>query len=249
MLKSLAKAAFRAAGYELMRTGLAKASLSEADERIIRIVNHRTSIGEAGLIANLDAVAYIVANEISGAVVECGVWRGGSVMAMLLKLIDLGDARRDVFLFDTFEGMTAPTAVDVTADGQAAPPVFKAKRRAEGTTDWNRASLDDVQSGIFSTEYPHHLLHFIKGDVAQTIPETPINQIAILRLDTDWYESTKLELDHYFEVIPAGGILIIDDYGHWAGTRKAVDEYFEKIRRRPLFFRIDYTRRMVLKTW
>jgi O-methyltransferase len=249
MLKSLAAAAFRAAGYEVIRAGLATAGLSDEDRQIIRIVSDRTMIGEAGLVANLDAVAYVVANEIPGAVVECGVWRGGSVMAMLLKLAALGDTKRDVFLFDTFEGMTAPTAVDVAADGKAAHSMFKAKRRADGTADWNHASLDDVQEGMFSTDYPHHLLHFIKGDVAETIPNTPINQIAILRLDTDWYESTKLELDHYFEMISTGGILIIDDYGHWEGARKAVDEYFEKIGRRPLLSRVDYTRRMILKTW
>lgn len=249
MLKSMVLKGLRAAGYELQQKELLLQSLTSEDREIIRAVSDKSMIGDAGLIANLDAVAYVVANRIAGAVVECGVWRGGSIMAMAMKLIALGDTSRNVYLFDTFEGMTAPSDLDVSYTGQSAHRTFLANQRAEGINAWRYASLEDVRANLLTTGYPSHRLHFVKGDVAETIPATPLGEIAVLRLDTDWYESTRIELEYYFERISHGGVLIIDDYGHWTGARKAVDEYFDKCGIQPLLFRIDYTRRMMIKTF
>jgi hypothetical protein len=99
-----------------------------------------------------------------------------------------------------------------------------------------------------ATGYPSNKIHFIKGPVEETIPrQMPSPSIALLRLDTDWYESTKHELIHLFPRLSAGGILIIDDYGHWAGARQAVDEYFAGLPEKYFFHRIDYSGRLIVK--
>jgi O-methyltransferase len=105
--------------------------------------------------------------------------------------------------------------------------------------------LEDVRRNLLSTGYPEEKCHFIKGDVLKTIPHEAIDEIAILRLDTDWYESTRHELQHLYPKLTRGGVLIVDDYGHWQGCRKAVDEYFTG--RPPFMFAIDYTARMSIR--
>jgi O-methyltransferase len=107
--------------------------------------------------------------------------------------------------------------------------------------------LDIVMEAIESTAYPSEKVHYIKGMVEQTIPEFVPKKIALLRLDTDWYESTKHELEHLFPRLSKGGVLIIDDYGHWQGARKAVEEYLKKNDVKILLNRIDYTGRMGVK--
>jgi hypothetical protein len=83
--------------------------------------------------------------------------------------------------------------------------------------------------------------------VEETIPQHAPEQISVLRLDTDWYSSTKHELMHLFPRLSKNGVLIIDDYGHWAGARKAVDEYFADQTIQPLLNRIDQTGRACIK--
>jgi hypothetical protein len=112
---------------------------------------------------------------------------------------------------------------------------------------WCCAALDVVKTALNSTGYPAEKVNFIKGMVEHTIPHASLDKIAILRLDTDWYESTKHEMEHLFPHLVKGGVLIIDDYGHWQGARKAVDEYFENKDVRILLNRIDYTGRIAVK--
>ncbi|HXQ17183.1 MAG TPA: TylF/MycF/NovP-related O-methyltransferase [Caulobacteraceae bacterium] len=193
--------------------------------------------------ALVDAVRYATAANIPGAIVECGVWRGGSMMAAALALLETGDIR-DLYLFDTFAGMTAPTADDVDHAGLDAAGPY-ADSMADDHNEWCYASLEDVRRNLLSTGYPAENCHFVQGDVLQTIPIDDMPDIAVLRLDTDWYESTRHELTHLYPRLSKSGVLIIDDYGHWQGCRKAVDEYFSK---QPLFmFRIDYTGRMAVR--
>jgi hypothetical protein len=191
----------------------------------------------------IDAVRHVSASGIPGAIVECGVWRGGSMMAAALTLLEAGD-RRDLYLFDTFAGMTAPTAHDVDHRGDMAEDAYRASL-ADGRSDWCHAGLEDVTANLGSTGYPAEKCHFIKGDVLETIPAAAPDAIAVLRLDTDWYASTRHELAHLFPRLAPGGILIVDDYGHWNGCREAVDEYFGQ--QRPFMFSIDYTGRAMVK--
>ena len=226
------------------------AGLTPADARIVRAALPHTMTGPARLIALVDAVRYCVAREVPGSLVECGVWRGGSVLAMVLTLQDLGVTDRDLYLFDTFEGMTEPTEHDVSA---LDPPALETWRAASasGARPWNELfspetfSEDAVRKLVLSSGYPPERVHLVRGPVEETLPAAAPDHLALLRLDTDWYESTRHELTHLYPRLSDGGVLIIDDYGHWEGARRAVDEYFAGA---PLLLnRIDYTGRIAVK--
>lgn len=228
-------------------------SISASDQRIISQVRPYTMTSPLRIEALLKAVRYTVERELSGAFVECGVWRGGSVLAMLLQLKSLGVVDRDIYLYDTFEGMTTPTDKDTTAFGESALQTWQ-RSNNEGTKAWdgffNPEIFNEtaVRELLCSTGYPTDRLHFVRGPVEKTIPDTVPEGIAILRLDTDWYESTLHELQHLYPLICQGGTLIIDDYGHWEGCRQAVQEYFERPDVTPLLLnRIDYTGRIAVK--
>jgi hypothetical protein len=246
-LKSGLRKAANALGYSIQRIGAEPPQHPLEREagyaEILARVAPFTMTSPERIAALVDAARYVAAADVPGAIVECGVWRGGSMMAAALALLEAGDLR-DLYLFDTFAGMTAPTADDVDNDGIAAAG-FYADSMADDHNTWCYASLGDVRANLLSTGYPAEKCHFVKGDVLRTIPIGDMPDIAILRLDTDWYESTRHELAHLYPRLSRSGVLIIDDYGHWQGCRKAVDEYFSA---RPLFmFRIDYTGRMAVR--
>ncbi len=104
-----------------------------------------------------------------------------------------------------------------------------------------------VRETIDSAGYPSERVHFVRGQVEDTVPEQAPERIALLRLDTDWYESTRHELLHLYPRLASGGVLIVDDYGHWDGCRRAVDEYFSTEAEPVLLSRIDYTGRLAVK--
>jgi hypothetical protein len=200
----------------------------------------------------IDAVRYVVGRGIPGSFVECGVWRGGSVVAMIGTLQELDAGGRDIYLFDTFEGMTEPTASDVSAsDGSALDAWRNAQSRDE--RPWPEVfgpdafDVHSVEATVRSTGYPADRLHLVQGAVEETLPDAAPEDIALLRLDTDWYESTRHELIHLFPRLRDGGVLIIDDYGHWEGARRAVDEYFAEHAPPVLLSRLDYTGRIAIK--
>lgn len=167
-------------------------------------------------------------------------------MAVALTLLSENVTNRDLYLFDTFEGMTMPSAHDRTTDGTSAQVHLKRNKNKSGI--WCVAGEDEVQENMASTGYPLNHIHLVKGPVEETIPkQNPNAPIALLRLDTDWYGSTKHELVHLFPRLSDGGILIIDDYGHWEGAKKAVDEYFGDQPQTYYMHRIDYTGRLIIK--
>jgi O-methyltransferase len=224
--------------------------ISDEDRWIIERALPFTMTGIPRLQALVDAVRYCVRREIPGDFVECGVWRGGSVLAILLTLIDEGVTDRDVWLFDTFEGMTEPTEKD-TSDFHDAP-ASEYWRQAEGKPwpEWfgpDVFSEEIVRENVASAGYPEVRLRFVKGPVEETIPGSAPAEIALLRLDTDWYESTRHELEHLYPRLATGGVLILDDYGHWKGARQAVDEYFAADARPLLLVRVDYAGRVAVK--
>jgi len=198
------------------------------------------------VFALCEAVKYIHEKNIEGDVVECGVWKGGSMMAVAEILLSSGDSSRNLYLFDTFEGMTPPTEKDVDISGVPAETLLEQSDKIKEESVWCCASLEMVQSAVNSIGYPSEKIHFVKGMVEQTIPFSAPDKIALLRLDTDWYESTKHEMEHLFPRLVKGGVLIIDDYGHWQGARKGVDEYLEKNNIKILLNRIDYTGRIAV---
>jgi O-methyltransferase len=193
------------------------------------------------------ATRHVIQNRVPGAFVECGVWRGGSAMIFALTSLAVGDTSRDIYLFDTFEGMPQSDGRDITYEGLV-PTDFHPQARGEGDADgWLRASLEEVRSNLLGTGYPPERLIYIKGLVEETIPGAGPDRIALLRLDTDFYESTKHELLHLYPRLSAGGVLIIDDYGYWRGSKEATDEYFADHHPYPLLQRIDFSGRLLLK--
>lgn len=227
-------------GYEISRktTGLSPDELETYEK-----VRSFTATGPKRVLGLLDAVRYVVQNDIPGAFVECGVWRGGSMMAAAYTLRAVGDTSRELYLFDTFEGMPPPTDKDKKFDGTPAAKLLEDAASAYHCV----AGLEDVRRNLQATGYPEHKLHFVRGKVEDTIPAQAPEAIALLRLDTDWYESTLHELAHLYSRLVAHGVLIIDDYGAWQGARLAVDEFFATLDFKPMFTRLDYTGRLLIK--
>lgn len=194
------------------------------------------------------AVKYLMRAEVPGDFVECGVWRGGSMMMVALTLMSLGRTDRQLFLFDTFEGLPKPDAgLDVDIWGNRGIDGWRPHRKTDQSSDWAYASLEEVRANLESTGYPMDKVHFIKGMVEETLPANAPATISMLRLDTDWYSSTRHELDHLYPRLSRNGVLILDDYGHFKGARKAADEYLDALAAPPLLTRVDYAGRIAVK--
>jgi len=233
--------------YRLVAARRRMPDVSQADFDIIQAVDPYTMVSPERLCAMIDATRYVVANTIPGAIVECGVWKGGAAMASIKTLESLNCSDRDCYLYDTYEGMPCPSEHDRRFDGQTAAPIFNRKRIDEHSSNWCRAELETVRRNVLAIDCDPQRIHFVKGKVEDTIPRTAPEKIAVLRLDTDWYESTRHELEHLFPRLSRGGVLLLDDYGHWQGARKAVDEYFAA-HQIPMFLgRSDYTGRAGVK--
>ena len=147
-----------------------------------------------------------------------------------------------MWLYDTFEGMPRPTAKDVAYNGIPAE-----SRWQEEGAGWCLSPLEEVRANMESTGYPSEQIRLVAGMVEDTIPDMVPDRIAVLRLDTDWFESTYHELVYLFPRLVPGGVLIIDDYGHWQGAREATDKYFEEAGITMLLQRTDYTGRMGIR--
>lgn len=250
-VKRLIRRSLNHLGFDLVRKpfeGKDPVEMSETHERIWRSCRDYTMCGRNRTFSLIASVEYLIRNNIPGDFVECGVWRGGSCKAMALTLRSLGVTDRNIWLFDTFAGMTAPTSVDRKNDGELAARKFNESLRPDRSgNEWCYASLPDVEGVVGDSDYPWERFRFIKGDVAETLRTVEIGRIALLRLDTDWYESTRIELETLYPRLSTGGICIIDDYGVWQGSRLAVDEYFQHQQVRPLLTRVDPAARLIVK--
>jgi hypothetical protein len=187
------------------------------------------------------AIQYITKGDILGDIVECGVWRGGSAMLAALTLIKSQQTHRKIYLYDTYEGMPEPTDKDIDIHGVPYRLLWKKEK------EFLSVSLDEVKKNILSTGYPKENIIFVKGMVQDTIPNTVPKQIALLRLDTDLYESTYHELFHLYPKTTSQGVIIIDDYGHFQGSQEATEKYLSQNPQKVLLHRIDYSCRVWIK--
>jgi len=168
-------------------------------------------------------------------------------MVIAHTLLKMNEMNREIYLYDTFEGMSKPSDKDKRRfDSVSAISSWKKSQKGD-YNEWCYSPLNEVKENMFSTGYPKENLIFIKGKVEDTIPNTIPSQISLLRLDTDWYESTYHELQHLFPILSEKGVLIIDDYGYWAGAREAVDKYFKENDIKILLNRVDSTGRVGIK--
>jgi hypothetical protein len=183
-----------------------------------------------GMYSSFLAAEYVVKNGIKGDIVECGVYRGGisALMAETVLYFD-SDSKRIHWLFDTFEGMTEPAERDFK-HGAAFNDTLKkyhSTLNSDGISEWCLGSEEDVALTMKISPIDKSNYKLVKGKVEDTLPAEGLGEISLLRLDTDWYESTKYELEKLYPNLQRGGVLLIDDYGSWNGAREAVNEYFE----------------------
>lgn len=247
MIKAVIHRSFRLFGLDVIhfppREQECPADFRKDEEEILRAVRPWTMTSPERIYALIQAVRYVSANGIAGAIVECGVWKGGSMAAAARTLLQMQDVSRELYLFDTFQGMSEPSVNDVDYSGKRANEVMQENSSFKCAD----APLERVKEVLYATGYPQEKIHFVQGKVEETIPRVAPHGISLLRLDTDWYESTKHELVHLFPRLAKAGVLIIDDYGHWRGSRQACDEYFSENRIPILLNRVDYTGRIAVK--
>lgn len=253
-IKNLVQKSLKLAGYEIRplpsKFQSLPVELIDSEKELIRyVLNKGYSMASVPRLVNtLKACKYVVKNNIPGDFVECGVWRGGNGIVAKKTFETLGSDKK-VWMFDTFEGMTKPTNEDVNARTNIKAEEKYKETLKETHSDWCYASIADVKRNCMESGIDISSVEFIQGDVCKTLmdlknlPKT----IAVLRLDTDWYESTKAELQTLYPKLEKNGVLIIDDYGHWKGSRKAVDEYFATQDYEPLFNVTDRAGRSAIK--
>jgi hypothetical protein len=198
----------------------------------------------------MESTRYVIKNKIHGDIVECGVWRGGMMqIAARTILSEFSNLSEDlifprIWLYDTFEGMPYPDHEldrDMYRGEHAAKKMnSEPKIGADGSnTIWCVADIFDVKAGMASTGYPSDFIHYIEGMVENNLPNQSPEKISILRVDTDWYSSTKHIMHNLFEKVVKGGIIIFDDYESWEGARTAVNEFFKERNMHPLLIRLD----------
>lgn len=243
MIKKFMERLARHYGYDLVEL---PPDMDDEEKELCLAVAPYTMTSAERIVCLMRATKYIVENGIAGDFVECGVWRGGSMMVVARTLKRLGETTRKLYLYDTFAGMTPPTGKDVRFDGVRAGDLVGTVYKDLG--DWCYADKTDVTKNILSTGYPAENILLVEGAVQDTLPQTLPAQICLLRLDTDWYESTLHELTHLYPKLVKNGVLIIDDYGHWLGSKQATDEYFNRGALKPFLQRVGYDCRVVVKT-
>lgn len=217
--------------------------ISETEKNIIETCSKYSMTSKLRMYVLSQAIKYVKNENIEGDFVECGIWKGGNII-LFNKFNLLYDLKKKIYGFDTFEGMSEPDELDkhnnITAKELAKEYGIKKM------SDWCYSSYDHVVKNISENTIFSNIF-LIKGNVEQTLLEEKNlpEKISILRLDTDWYASTKIELEVLYKKLVKGGILIIDDYGHWQGARKAVDEYFKN--KNIWLHYVDYTCRYIIK--
>ena len=262
MLKRIANKFLKPIGYKLVKENSKfnfPIEISDDDKKFIKEILYPkessnnliplSMVSVERLWAVISATKYIVEQNIDGDMVECGVWRGGCSIAIARTLKKLGSDKK-VYLFDTFEGMTEPTSLDKTAFGDTDAIKKFNKFQKDSHNEWCYASLQDVKTCFIEYDLIDKAI-FVKGDVKKTLHDLTNlpSKIALLRLDTDWYESTKIELQTLYPRLQSKGVLMVDDYGHWDGARRAVDEYMHNmdISKKPMQWVLDYTGRGYIK--
>jgi O-methyltransferase len=197
---------------------------------IISVCKEYSMISTERFLNNIKSVEYILDSNIPGDIVEIGVYKGGSILSMMLTC-EKYEKSRTFHLYDTFEGMTPPTNEDVDFNNQDSQKLMDQNPFFKCICNYEEVKKNIEKHTSIRPQY--HI-----GDILKNTfyPE----QIALLRLDTDWYESTKFELENFYDKVSVGGIVIVDDYGHWKGCKKAVDEFLS-VHPEIKIEKIDYT--------
>ncbi len=216
--------------------------ISEEEENNINISKKYSMTTEIRMWALLNSLKKVHYEKIDGDIVECGVWKGGNII-LIKKFIEKNNLKKKIYCYDTFEGMTPTSFIDnEISSGRNASEIVK-----NNNTYLCKSSLEETKDNVRKNVKDFNNINFIQGKVEDTlIDEKNLpEKISICRLDTDYYSSTKIELEILYPRIVQGGILIVDDYGHWSGSKKAVDEYFKD--NFAMKHYVDYACRLIIK--
>jgi O-methyltransferase len=250
MIKKAIKFFVRKIGYDIVKYNDVRKLPPDFERQYIEIIERvspYTITSPERIYTLIQSVQYILRSEVKGDFLECGVYKGGSMMTIALTLMAEGVTDRDLYLFDTFDMVPVPDARDINIYGKPALEWFSENNCFEVSLKSVNASVVNVKQNMAMTGYPMERMHFIEGLVENTIPEKAPKSVALLRLDTDWYQSTIHELTNLYPNVTPKGIVIVDDYGYYTGAREAVDEYFQKNNMMPFLHRIDDTGRLIIK--
>jgi hypothetical protein len=245
VIRDLISKLVRKTGYTLYR-GIPQYDMEKEFIDIFEKCKKFTITSIEGMYSLYKAVEYVVIHKIPGSIVECGVFKGGTAMLCAYTLKNLNVLQNKIYLYDTYEGMSEPNIKDKTHFGESARKKWDDLRDVK-VNKMFYASLDEAKNNLYTTGYPRDNLIFVKGKVEDTIPEIIPENIALLRLDTDFYESTYHELLNLYPRLSKNGVIIIDDYGYWKGAREATDKYFSENNVKILLNRIDATGRIGVK--
>ena len=241
MFKSTIKKIIGLFGYKLISAIDYELEItSKYNKKLIQEFSQYTMTSDVKIFSLIKAFEYVNKFKIPGDFVECGIYSGGNLM-LLKKLIKKYKLKKKIYGYDTFSGMTNPSIHDIKIDKT------NGIKKHSKKNNWYGYSLDKVKKNFKEVNLSLKNIKFIKGKVEETlkIKKNLPNKISILRLDTDFYESTKAELNYLYPLLSKGGVIIIDDYGSWLGSKKAVDEYFLKKKYWMNF--IDHSARMIIK--
>lgn len=226
----------------------------------MQVISSNTMLPYEPLVTLFEQVVYCDKNNIEGDFVECGTWKGGATGMMALATLKYGSSRRNLHLFDAFQEICQPDEehdskeiideikrlVKIKHFGEDLKPLAGVYDQfgGPGTLSENKKLLEQVIG------YPVDHLHYHIGWFQDTVPVDAgnISKIAILRLDGDWYQSTKVCLDHLYDKVVKSGIVIIDDYGYNIGCKEAVDEFFSERKIAPILNYINSTCRYFIKS-
>jgi O-methyltransferase len=222
-----------------------KKKIPDWQKAIIDNARPYTMVSPENLLAVIQNIQYICKNNIEGDIIECGVWKGGCMMAAAMTLKQLNSTYKKIYLYDTFSIFPEPGPEDISHEG--IPGKVMLEKLAPADKQWRAPGMDEVRTNLLRSGYPIENLNFVPGLVEETIPANMPKKVSFLRLDTDWYASTLHELSWLYPRLTFNGVLIIDDYGYWKGSKKAVDEYFEKNKIQPLLKKIDFSARIMYK--
>jgi len=192
---------------------------SKIEKEIIKISRKYSVTSEYSMHALVQAIKYSKNMNLKGSFVECGVWKGGNII-LFQKINLMYNLKKEIFGYDTFEGMSEPSKFDINLDG------VSASYKNIGTAAISKKEvINNIRRETKLTN-----IKLIEGKVEDTLllERNLPKKISILRLDTDWYSSTKIELEILYKRLEKNGVLFIDDYGVWGGSKKAVDEFFKK---------------------
>ena len=230
MIKKIIKKIANFAGYVFIKkTDNELENTTNFNKDIIKKFSKYTMTSNVKIFSLIKAFEYVNKFKIAGDFVECGVWQGGNIMA-LKHLENIYKTNNKIYGYDTFLGMSEPTKYDVKiTDGTIATNKFEKFKDDDEFSEWDKCTIEKVTENFAKHNLGMNNLKLVKGKVENTLlvkSNLPEN-ISLLRLDTDFYESTKIELEILYPLLSKGGVLIIDDYGAWQGAKKAVDEYFK----------------------